>query len=266
MNRDNPINKQSVVYSIPGMDKSIVQRDLIYKSVDEKNLLLDAYLPPSAHTGDPLPGVIFIHGGPVAPEQDIKESGQYQSWGKLAAASSLVGFTFNHRYFAPGMLEQSAQDVVAAIAYIRAHAKTFNLDPNRLCLWTCSGGGQQICFALREQPVYIQCMVLYYTLLDLRPIARHVDVLGETVAHQYSPVVCLQDKPLGFPVFIARAGLDQQTLNQTLDSFITQALQANTNLEVMTHSQGHHGFDIVDDDPRSQQIIARTLAFIRENV
>jgi acetyl esterase/lipase len=196
----------------------------------------------------------------------MKESGQYQSWGKLAAASGLVGITFNHRYHAPGMLEQSAQVVVAAIGYFRTHANTFNLNPNRLCLWTCSGGGSQICFALREQPVYIRCMVLYYTLLDLRPIPRHVDALGETVAHQYSPVVCLQDKPLGFPVFLARAGLDNQTLNQTMDSFIIQALQANANLEVMTHSQGHHGFDIVDDNPRSRQIIARTLAFIRENV
>jgi hypothetical protein len=40
----------------------------------------------------------------------------------------------------------------------------------------------------------------------------------------------------------------------------------NSPIEVINHPQGQHGFDILDDNLRSQQIIARTLAFIQENI
>lgn len=34
-------------------------------------------------------------------------------------------------------------------------------------------------------------------------------------------------------------------------------------LELLTHTQGHHGFDIEDDDARSREILQHTLEFIR---
>jgi hypothetical protein len=67
------------------MDSVFVQRDLIYRSINGENLLLDAYLPLNKLDNSPLPGVIFIHGGPIPPEWAMKETGQYLSWGALAA-------------------------------------------------------------------------------------------------------------------------------------------------------------------------------------
>jgi len=40
-----------------------------------------------------------------------------------------------------------------------------------------------------------------------------------------------------------------------------EALARNLTLEVMNHAAGRHGFDILDDDARSREIIARTLEF-----
>lgn len=68
-----------------------------------------------------------------------------------------------------------------------------------------------------------------------------------------------------FPIFIARAGLDHPGLNQTIDAFVTQALQVNATLELMNHPQGEHGFDVMNDDARSRHILARTLAFMKES-
>jgi hypothetical protein len=34
-------------------------------------------------------------------------------------------------------------------------------------------------------------------------------------------------------------------------------------LEVMTHPNGQHGFDILDSDDRSREIIARTIEVLR---
>jgi len=51
-----------------------------------------------------------------------------------------------------------------------------------------------------------------------------------------------------------------------MDDFVAEALRANTALELMNHPAGEHGFDIATDDARSRQIIARTLAFMKESV
>jgi acetyl esterase/lipase len=267
MTEETPPHKRPVVYTLPGLDSIELQRDLAYNPAVDQDLRLDAYLPSNSPPDTPLPGVLFIHGGPVPAQRgSVKESGQYRSWGALAAASGLLGFTFNHQYNAPEQLEQSVGNVIAAVEYIRQQASTFNLDPDRLCLWTCSGGGPHICFALRDRPAYVRCLVLYYAILDLRPVDWLVSALGQETAYHYSAVAYIEKQPLPFPIFIGRAGLDHPGINQTIDNFVAQALQANTALEVMNHPVGEHGFDIMNDDTRSRQIVARTLAFIRENL
>jgi hypothetical protein len=57
--------------------------------------------------------------------------------------------------------------------------------------------------------------------------------------------------------------LDWPWMNQACDDFIQAALAAGMELEVWNHAAGRHGFDVLDDVPRSHDIIARALAFIR---
>jgi hypothetical protein len=51
-------------------------------------------------------------------------------------------------------------------------------------------------------------------------------------------------------------------LNGTIDRFIAAALAHNAPLEALNHPEGRHGFDILDDDPRSREIAARTIEFL----
>jgi len=67
------------------------------------------------------------------------------------------------------------------------------------------------------------------------------------------------------PIFIARAGLDNPRLNGTVDQFVQEALARNATIDVSNHPKGHHGFDILDDDERSREIIGRTIAFIKSH-
>jgi hypothetical protein len=59
-----------------------------------------------------------------------------------------------------------------------------------------------------------------------------------------------------------------EKLNQGIDLFVRNALATNVALDLVNHPQGHHGFDITDDDgnARSRHIIARTIEFIKDNV
>jgi hypothetical protein len=266
MAEEIPTQQRRLVYTVPGMDDVSVEKNIGYKSADGKALLMDVYKPAVLDSNTLLPGVVFIHGGPVPSEHPLKDSGQYLSWGRLAAASGLVGVTFSHNYYAPELLPQSAANVMDAIAFVRDNAARFQLDPQRLCLWTCSGGGPHISFALRDKPDFVRCLVSYYAIMDVRPVEFLVNALSEEEVQDYSAVSHLPNNAPSFPIFMARAGLDHPGLNETIDNFMAQALAANFDIEVMNHAQGQHGFDILEDDVRSKQIIARTMAFIKENV
>jgi acetyl esterase/lipase len=139
-----------VVYRLPGMDKVIVKSDLKYTTVNNPNLLLDAYLPPNLAKGERRPAVVFIHGGAGA-ETTPKDWGVFTSWGRLVGASGIVGVTFTHRLTYPKpQLSVAASDVDAAINYIRANADALNIDKDRICLVAYSAGGPMLSMAMRD--------------------------------------------------------------------------------------------------------------------
>jgi acetyl esterase/lipase len=78
------------------MDKVKVVQNLKYTKTDDPNVLLDLYLPSKTASGEKHPVVIFIHGG-AKTEYMPKDWGIYTNWGRLVAASGLVGVTFTHR-------------------------------------------------------------------------------------------------------------------------------------------------------------------------
>src|SRR5215472_16071101 len=99
--------RRPLLYRIPGMETAERRRDVSYAHGEGGELLLDVYRPPSLAAGARLPGVVFVHGGPIPANLPLqpKDWGVYESYGALAAASGLVGVTVNHRYFGFGHLE-----------------------------------------------------------------------------------------------------------------------------------------------------------------
>jgi dienelactone hydrolase len=101
--------------------------------------------------------------------------------------------------------------------------------------------------------------------LDLRSQrkAAPVTVSDETLK-EFSPLYYLeQNKKKIPPMFIARAGLDDADSNASADRFIQAALSNNLTIDFMNHPQGHHGFDVDDDNDRSREIIKRAVEFIK---
>jgi dienelactone hydrolase len=87
---------------------------------------------------------------------------------------------------------------------------------------------------------------------------------GDDVLEDFSPVCSLpvdgRDVP---PLLLARAGLDRPVFNEAMDRFAAEAIHRGAAVDLLTHPRGQHGFDVLDDDDRSREIIARTLAFMR---
>jgi dienelactone hydrolase len=235
-----------IVYHVDGMRDVRVQREVVYKRDGAAELKMNIYSPARLSGDARVPAVFFVHGGPI-PEQFTPPTqwGVFVSYGELAAASALVGVTFSHRLYAPTDYERSRADVAAAIEYVREHATQLNVDADRIALWYFSGGGPLLSAVLRDRPAYVRCVLAFYAFLDKRDV---------------------REKGGGLPMFIARAGLDQPLINQSIDAFVQEALAGNVPLELMHHPAGRHGFDILDDDERSREIIARAVAFAQVHV
>ncbi len=263
----NDMWHKRLIYAVPGMEQVRIARDLIYKHVADDALEVDVYTPVDVATGDRRPAVIYINGD-AGPERTrhVKDMGAYVSWGQLTATRGLVGVTFNHRSVERWKKpEVAASDVDDLIEFVRTHAAELNIDADHLCLWTCSAGPPfALRTALRDRPPFIRCIVAYYGLMDLQHLRDPDDPdLSATTARDFSPVTYLSRAPTQLPpLCIVRAGLDHAQLNVSIDRFVAEALVHNVMIDVLTHPTGHHAFDIVDDMPRSREIIRRTLDFM----
>ena len=232
----NPTRGKDVALQIPGMHLAKVRRNHAYRP----GLKLDVYRPRNA-TGR-LPAVLFAHGrtGEASP----KDWGQYVGWGQLAAASGLVGVTFNH-------LDDPA-DVVAAIRYVRANGPRLGIDGSRICVAGFSAGVHPaLLTALQETAGKLRCAVAYYGPLDVE-------------LEQLSPRTYLRAG--SSPILVAKAGKDNATINRSIDAFVAKARQVGAPVELLVHATGLHAFDVNTPGARSRAIMRRTLAFLRQHL
>lgn len=260
-----------VVHTVPGMDAVETRRDLVYKTAGDASLLMDVYLPAGLAADERRGAVLFVHGGPLPPSglpagfPKPKNWGTFVSYGELVAASGLVAATFNHRYLSLAALDESTADVAAAIDYVRAHAGELHVDPDRLALWVFSGAGPLLAPVLRERPAYVRCLVSFYSVLDFAAFTAMG--LGEAppeVVERYSSQAQLHDAAP--PILLARAGKDHPATNQGIASFLAAAVEHGVAVDFYNHPQGMHGFDMLNDDERSREIVRLALAFVARHL
>ncbi|MGI8497295.1 MAG: alpha/beta hydrolase [Gemmatimonadaceae bacterium] len=269
-----------LAYKLPGTARMTVRAGIAYKTVPTANgsaepvaLKLNVYAPPGLARGKALPALLLVPGGIIPGEGPMpREWTAYDAWGRLAAASGLVGITADHRMTVADNVDEASADLLDAIAYVRAHAAEFHVDPTRLCVQFHSAGGPISGVLLRDPPPYLRCVVLYYPYLDLEHLRRdtpfrkaypaaHADSLSA-----YSPAGALArvDPARLPPIFLARAGRDQiPYLNESNARFLDTAVARGVTIDFMLHATGQHGFDIANHDNRSRQIMAASLAFVR---
>jgi acetyl esterase/lipase len=111
-------------------------RDLEYVPGGHERQKLDLYVPEKAD--GPLPVIVWIHGGAWrAGSKDRCVSLPMTTKGYAAAS---VGYRLSQHATFPAQIE----DCKAAIRYLRANAKKYNLDPDRIGVWGGSAGGHLV--------------------------------------------------------------------------------------------------------------------------
>ena len=96
---------------------------------------MDIYLP----AGEPArsPAIMMIHGG--AWRFGTKDA--YRDAAVRYARSGWVAVSINYRLGPAGVYPRAVQDCVCALAYLRAHADDYGIDPNRIAVTGYSAGG-----------------------------------------------------------------------------------------------------------------------------
>jgi acetyl esterase/lipase len=245
-----------------------VARDINYTSNDRGPLHMDVYRP--AETTQPRPGVLLVNGD--ADEAVIaraKDWGVYRSYGEHIAARGLVGIPFVHHSTERGKrYADVAREVEATISYIRHHAEELQVDPDRLAVWAFSAAGPfALAPLLRERPAFVRAVLGFYTIWDLAPYADVAEPPSAETIEKWSVINALGESADRLPpIFVARAGRDGARIKSGTDLFVLRALALDVDLEVHSHPTGQHGFDILDDDDTSRNIIAAALTFLEQRL
>ena len=239
-----------------------VERDLVYRTDGDRALKLDLYRPSSSRGASPV--VFLVSGeGPQDIIATAKDWGVFRSYGEHLAARGIVGVPFNHRSANRLAPTEVAADVQAAIDFVRGRGAELRIDVERVGVWVFSAGGPfGLAPLLQRRPQWLRCAAGFYTVWDIAPLRASLPWATDELVRKWSCVTALDaDNPDLPPLVVARAGRDHATFLEGTDTFVRRAQERGINLMVLDHPTGQHGFDTLDDDERSREVISETLEF-----
>lgn len=115
-----------------------VKLDQPYAGNDNPKQMVDVYLPKKRNGDKPLPVVAMIHGGGWVNGDRLG----YAALGiQLARTGDYAAVGVGYRLSKEAHWPSQVYDCKAAIRWIRAHAKEYNLDADKIAVWGSSAGG-----------------------------------------------------------------------------------------------------------------------------
>jgi len=211
------------------------QPDIVYKSQHTVTLTMKTFHPDGFNPNKRYPCVIIINGGcgPSIrlPQNYVK---QVDSWCTLLSGHNFIATYFYWRYKHP-------DDIQDAVQYICKNGKKLSIDETRLCVITFSRGVETgIKQLLLLKPKTIKRIVAYYGKLP-----------SELNDHNEIP-----------SLFVAMAENDNYFDKNCNDGIITALRRKKATVALHVHETGNHFFDMENDDPRTGEIIRKTIDFI----
>lgn len=114
-------------------------KDVAYASLSAAQKL-DVYLPTQG--SGPFPLVILVHGGAFMMGDKADASGTTGIDQLLSAGYAVAGV--NYRLSSEAKAPAQIQDIKAAVRFLRAHAKEYNLNADKFGTWGASAGGSLV--------------------------------------------------------------------------------------------------------------------------
>ncbi|MEM6993002.1 MAG: alpha/beta hydrolase [Myxococcota bacterium] len=168
-----------------------VTRNVTFAKVAGQRLRLDVYHPKRSVPGKRWPAVIHVHGGGWT-VGDKREQGVPLM--AVVADRGFVGFNINYRLSPGATWPDHLVDVKRAIAWVRAHADEYDVDPSCIAIAGGSAGGHLASMAaltaddpslqpgFEDADVSVAAVAAFYAIYDLTDEkGRHVPGFIETL-------------------------------------------------------------------------------------
>jgi len=127
----------------PVSEAITVLQNIRYREGPSKQWRLDLAMKKNL-SGKPRPAIVVIHGGGwLEGDKSSFASRKHGVPGNIEdfAALGFVAVTINYRLSGEAVFPAALEDCKCAVRWLRAHAKDFNLDPNRIGAYGNSAGG-----------------------------------------------------------------------------------------------------------------------------
>lgn len=254
----------AVVYEIAGMDQVTV-RTVEYRVVDGTPFMMDVYYPPDMADSAQLPVVIFVNGfrdsriRRFTGIDHLKDVPSFTSWGRLVAASGLIGVTFE---------SEQPDDLETLIAFIRENADSLQIDGDNIGLHAVSSNPPTaISYAMQDGHDYIKVAVFYYGSM-VTPDGQFTSAVDhecrEFGCYGPSELAPIEQLRNDLPTLIVRTGHDNGE-NPQIDHYVAQAIESNVPLTFINFPAARHGFDTNQTErilADAQAIVAYTIDFM----
>jgi tetratricopeptide (TPR) repeat protein len=218
---------------LPSDSEMAISRDVEFANAGGRSFKFDLYRPALAKEPNPVPVVIFFNG--VGADR-MRGHVQYTSWPRYVTTAGLAGVTMDSTE------ATAAEDFDRLVKHLEANAATLGIDPKRIVVWACSANVRRGLPMVQEP--------------------ARTTVIGAVMYYGSSEVSAFR---LDLPVLFVRAGTDNAGLNRGMGLTAAAALAANAPISLINHPAGRHGFDLRDDTDTTRDVMARTLAFMKES-
>lgn len=230
---DKKIKIPSIVYPYTGQENLKIEKDIVYSTVSNIQQTFDIYYP-SDFIPFQSPTVLFVNGGgPI--KQNYKDYPCFTSWGELVALKGIVGIVFNWR-------SAKYVDVSAMLDYMFENSNKLGINVNDICVFP-------LCRAVSGT---LKCVLKYHTIK--RMVMYYGQIRKDISMNDMYDMVFL----------IVMAQNDSKYDPSCNDWFIDIVKENGSYAKKIVHSSGVHGFDYINDEDETRNIIDTTISFIKK--
>jgi acetyl esterase/lipase len=243
-------------------------RQLIYKTVGQRNLRLHVFGPEGHTARDRRPAIVFIHGGGWSGGSPRR----FYPFSEYFVQRGMVALAPEYRLISePGITPwQCVEDGRSAIRWVRRHADELGIDPQQIVVAGGSAGGHvaaatALCDGIDPpgEDTSVSCrpsaLVLYFPVIDTSPAGYGNRVLGPRW-RELSPLARVRS---GVPPTIVFHGTADTVTPYAGAVAFRDAMQAAGNhCELVSHPGGKHGY-LMSDEALWRKTMEQTEQFLR---
>lgn len=234
-------------------------KDVVYNNVEGVTLTLDAHVPDGP---GPFPVAILVHGGGwVAGDKQQYITYIFQP----LADAGFAWFSINYRLAPQFKFPADADDVEAAIRFVRTNAAKYNVDAKRIALIGESAGGHLVSYvgARNEPDSRVAAVVSMYGIHDFitaaiawKPFPHEVlDLFGIREVDADTAPVLIEASPVAYisaempPFLLMHGSKDEDVPYEQSVEMCDKMKQAGAHCDLITIEGAPHGMDHWESHP-----------------